>query len=399
MIKKLQQRFMLIITIIAGILLAIMFFCIPLIEEDILTKNALSTLDVIMDSPDDVLSSKDTSTSYRYTFFQTDPIGNITKFYSREYNRNDLQRIYRSIQRDWNGPLTMRIDDWQLYYVAEQWSGGSRYAIVDASYDISHINSLKRTCRVLYALSMLIVIAFSFLMSIWISGPVEQAWNQQRRFIADASHELKTPLTVILTNAELLNRSDASVEEKNRYQSNILVESRQMKTLIESLLDFARIDRGISSVNFTEVNLSKLAEDESLVMEVELFEKGHELSSDIVPGLTVKGDGARLRQVIDILLDNAGKYADEGSRITMSLKKSGSSRVLLTVANPSPDIPGEELSKIFRRFYRIDQSRPHNGSYGLGLSIASEIIKSHHGIIWAESENHITTFKIILPLK
>ena len=182
-----------------------------------------------------------------------------------------------------------------------------------------------------------------------------------------------------------------------KYSMNILTESHQMKSLIQNLLDLARVDRGIPKENFSPIDFSKLAEDESLVMEVELFERSHLLTTEITPNLRVKGDTSKLRQVIDIILDNAGKYADESTEIKMVLKKDGS-HAIFSVENEGSDIKAEDLQKIFQRFYRIDEARSLNGSYGLGLSIAQEIVSQHRGSIWAESSNHKVTFKVKLPL-
>jgi signal transduction histidine kinase len=171
-----------------------------------------------------------------------------------------------------------------------------------------------------------------------------------------------------------------------------------MKTLITHLLDLARIDRGIPKENFIPVDISGLVTDESLVMEVELFERGHLLETSVDEKLFVKGDLSKLREVIDILLDNAGKYAYDGTAIKMSLSKQYSSNILLSVSNKGDKLSDKELRDIFTRFYRTDSSRSHNGSYGLGLSIAKEIINQHGGMIWAECTDDEIIFKVKLPM-
>ena len=141
----------------------------------------------------------------------------------------------------------------------------------------------------------------------WTTAPVERAWSQQRQFLSDASHELKTPLTVILSNAELL--SALSMEERPaRWTDNILSESRQMKRLVEEMLTLARADSMAQPAVLAEVSLSDLAEDCALAFEPVAFEAGKPLEYTVAESVPVLGDGDRLRRLVSILLDNAVKY-------------------------------------------------------------------------------------------
>ena len=133
-------------------------------------------------------------------------------------------------------------------------------------------------------------------------------------------------------------------------------------------------------------------------MEVELYERGHLLETNTGNKLYVKGDESKLREVIDILLDNAGKYAHKGSNIEMSLTKHNPTTALLSVSNKGDALTDKELRDIFTRFYRTDSSRSLNGSYGLGLSIAKQIVTQHGGTIWAECSDDVITFKVKLPI-
>ena len=215
--------------------------------------------------------------------------------------------------------------------------------------------------------------------------------------MADASHELKTPLTVILTNAELLQSPDYTPEEKHRFAGGILSMSHQMRGLVESLLELARVDNGAIRTAMAQQDLSRLVSDCVLLFEPLFFEAGLILESRVEDGISLKGSETHLRQVVDVLLDNASKYSTPGGHTRVELKHQHG-HALLTVSNPGPEISREDRKNIFKRFYRADKARSMNHSYGLGLSIAESIVTEHGGKIWADSAGGINTFFVLLPL-
>ena len=171
----------------------------------------------------------------------------------------------------------------------------------------------------------------------------------------------------------------------------------QMRGLVERLLELARADNGTVQTAMGLLDYSELVSECLLPFEPIFFEKGMELRSDIAPGLRLRGSDSHLRQVVDILLDNAQKYAFPGGGVGVTLRKQGY-HCLLAVANQGPTITEEELNNIFKRFYRVDKARSRDGSYGLGLSIAQRIVEEHGGQITAESRNNVNTFRVVLPL-
>ncbi len=267
----------------------------------------------------------------------------------------------------------------------------------DMSSEQATLNNLIRTSVFIGILSLLVFFAISLYLAHIAVKPVEQAWEQQKQFVADASHELKTPLTVIMTNAELLQNPGQDEAAREQSSHNILTMSHQMRGLVEGLLDLARVDNGAAKMAFAEVDLSRLVSDGLLPFEPVYFEQGLELVSDLEPGIRVKGSDSHLRQVVDILLDNAMKYSDPRAQISVTLKKQGNAG-LLTVVNPGEPISREDLKNIFKRFYRVDTARNMNRSYGLGLSIAEGIVQEHRGKIWAESSGGQNSFFVQLPL-
>ena len=237
--------------------------------------------------------------------------------------------------------------------------------------------------------------------------PVETAFESQRRFVSAASHELKTPLSVILSNAELLQRrveeyspsgeDSGKRKELRHFSENILSTSRQMRALTENLLELARMDGEDARLSgFETLDFSMLASEEALRFEVLFFESGRTLCSEIQEGIFALGAPVRLRQVLDILLDNAKKYGSPGGEVRLRLGVEGK-KLLLCVDSPGKELSPKDCEKIFRRFYRVDESRGSGGGYGLGLPIAEKIIEFHRGRIWAESGNGRNRFFVELP--
>ena len=273
---------------------------------------------------------------------------------------------------------------------------GTVLVFADMSSENSTLDSLLRTSLIIGFLSFLGFLAISVFLSRWAVKPVANAWLQQKQFVADASHELKTPLTVIMTNAELLQNDGYEERERKQFSQSILTMSQQMKSLVEKLLELARSDSEQTKQPMRSVDLSKLILDTALSFEGVFVEKGLTVVSNVEPGITVRGNAQALGQVADILLDNAQKYSSPGGETTVRLYSSGQGKCRLTVSDPGAEISSEDLQKIFRRFYRTDKARSRDGSFGLGLSIAESIVVQHKGRIWAESRDGINTFVVEL---
>lgn len=291
------------------------------------------------------------------------------------------------------------LSDYSLRYLRQDDGLYTQIAFVDISLETAALRQMMASYLRIGLLSLLLLAGASFLLSLRVTRPVERAWRQQRQFFSDASHELKTPLTVILSNAEMLETSDLP-ERESRWRDNILSESRQMKTLVEEMLTLSRTEDAQRKPTVADVDLSDLSEDCALAFEPVAFEAGKPLSWNVTPALTVSGDGEKLRRLLSILLDNAAKYGAPGEGIVLSLRAERS-QAILSVANGSGGhpIPPEELPRLFERFYRADASRGEQSGFGLGLPIAQAIAKEHHGALRAESDQQATRFTFTLPLK
>lgn len=287
------------------------------------------------------------------------------------------------------------LSPYRLRYAKRSRENGTVIAFADSSMEYRSLMELVKNSLIIGSLTLLVFFGASVLLARWAVRPVETAWNQQKQFVGDASHELKTPLTVILSNADMILTHPR--EDPERWARNILAEAQHMKGLTQDLLSLARSESSGCSPVLETVDLSYLVTDSVLSFEPAAFEQGHELLHEEEPDLTVQGDASALSQLCGILLDNALKYSSPGGSVRVSLKAAGK-LARLTVSNEGIPIPKEDLSRIFERFYRSDPAR-HGEGYGLGLAIAQRIAEQHRGKIWAESANGVNTFTVTLPCR
>ena len=285
--------------------------------------------------------------------------------------------------------------DFHLRYLRKTGYTSTLIAFTDTTLESTTMRSMAAVCSLAGSAALLVLFLCSYLLSGVVTRPVGAAWAQQEQFLSDASHELKTPLTVILSSAELLNQS--ALPEQAVYIDNIREESRRMKLLVEDMLTLSRAQRSAGSLPEQTTDLSEAAVTAALRFEPVAFEAGKRLEYDIAPSLPVRGDGAKLGQALAALLDNAVKYSDSGTDIHLTAEKQGRFAVV-TVADSGPDIPADKLPHIFDRFYRADEARTDGDSFGLGLPIAKAIIDAHRGMLRCESGGGVTRFIITLPL-
>lgn len=320
------------------------------------------------------------------------PSGEITAEGSSDFDLTDRSFLRELVETVSDGKEQVGvIGEYDLRYLRAP----GRIVFADISRENAVIGNLAKTCVLICAGCLLLFFGVSILLAGWAVKPVEKAWQQQRQFVSDASHELKTPLTVIMTNAQLLKEEKEIGDNSRGYNEAILKMSERMRGLTESLLELARIDEGRLNA-FETIDFSEIISDTVLPFEPLFYENGLALETDIEAGITVFGDKIRLSQAAEILLDNALKYSLPEKAVRISLKRQGGSCVL-SVSGRGREISRDDLKNIFKRFYRIDKARS-GGSYGLGLPIAAGIAESHRGKIWAQSEDGNNTFSIKLPI-
>jgi len=390
-LKKLRRKFILINMAIVAAMLLVIFCTVFHFTKADLEDQSIEQVKGLMQGA----SVRDEHRGLPQFVVQITVFGDISVTGTSYYDLTDKNFIQELIREVYLRNETMgELPEYDLRYGVVTGQGISRLVFVDTSGHAAALMSLVETGALIGGLSLLVFLGISILLARWAVGPVEKAWQQQKQFVSDASHELKTPLTVIMSNAELLQLPEYDEENKAQFSRNILTMSKQMRHLVESLLELARADRVRQALD--RVELSETVEQASLSFEPVLFEKGMTLESNIAPGIFLKGNAQSLRQVAEILLDNAAKYSTPGV-VAVMLSRQGRGKCLLTVSNPGEPIASEELERIFDRFYRTDKSRSRDGSFGLGLSIAKTVVTEHGGKIWAKSNGTGNCFFVELP--
>ena len=279
-----------------------------------------------------------------------------------------------------------------LAYVVAKRPGYTLVAFMDNTVTESGMGTLLRNVLIIGLAAIVVLFFIALFLSGRIIRPLEENDRRQKQFISDASHELKTPVSVIGANAEMLSREIGD----NEWLGNIVYENDRMGGLVRQLLDLSRAENAEAPME--EVDLSRVVTGETLAFETFAFEQGREIVSDIEDSILVKGDRPQLTQLISILLDNAVRHST-GGVIDLTLKCRGH-HAALTVANAGDEIPPEKLEHLFDRFYRVDEARGDEGRhYGLGLSIAKAVAVKHGGSISADCENGLVRFTVLIPLK
>ena len=273
--------------------------------------------------------------------------------------------------------------------------GGDYYDIVvflDNAVIEDSVKILLRNVLIVGSAAIVVLFFLSLRLSKRIIQPLEDNDKQQRQFISDASHELKTPVAVIDANAELLARELGD----NEWLSNIRYENDRMGELVKQLLDLSRAES--AELPAETVDLSRVVTGEELAFESLAFDQGKTILSEIGEDIHVTGSETQLAQLVSVLLDNAVRHS-AGKEIVLSLKREGHEAVL-EVVNEGEEIPPEKKAHLFDRFYRADEARTDEGQhYGLGLAIAKAVAEKHGGSIGVSCADGKVTFSVTLPAK
>lgn len=402
MLRRLRIKFVAVVMVIVTAMLCLIFGMVYRYTADSLAAESVSMMQSVSSGPPQMGPPGGRPGQVRLPHFsvQVGPDGEMWAVGEGPYDLTDREFLKTVVEAALAaGGETGALKEHGLRFLRAEAPVGQRLIFADMSSELAALASLGRICVFTGILCFAVFFGVSILLAVWMVRPVEQAWKQQRQFVADASHELKTPLAVIMANAELLQPREEGGGRQAGPPERILTVARQMRELVERLLDLARGDSGQSKAAFVRLDLSELAERAALPFEPILFEKGMELSGQVQPGVFVDGDSRQLEQVVGILLDNAGKYAAGPGTVELTLRQTDRRRCLLSVSNPCEAMDREELKNIFKRFYRADKARSRDGSFGLGLAIAEGIVTEHRGRIWAEWHNGRITFWVELPAR
>lgn len=273
-------------------------------------------------------------------------------------------------------------------------SGVYRYSVTDTEEGLlvlfldrsRELDSFKSFLSISLAVAIFTaagIFIFVLLLSKRAIRPIAQSYARQKQFITDAGHELKTPLSVINANTEVLELTQG----ENKWTKSIKNQVRRLSELTDSLVSLARMDEENSRLVMTEFSLSDAVEECLEPFEELARQNGRELSSDIQPGVSYNGNEESIRKLLGILLDNAVKYSDENGKILVSMKAAGRGAVLEVKNTVGNIIEKGGHDEMFERFYRADSSRGDKKGYGIGLSVAKAVCQAHRGKINAKSED------------
>ena len=308
-----------------------------------------------------------------------------------DINETKIKELAQKIIKD-KGDNRVKIsnlifDDYSYMFL----KNNNSLIIMDNSNAQNNIIKSLKTGFILLALLEIIIIIISNKLTSWIIKPVIETFDKQKQFITDASHELKTPLSVIMASSDALENEP----NETKWLDNIKSESERMNNLITELLEMARSENRIKE-HYVVENISKAIEKSVLTFESLIFEKEIKLDYNIQEDILLLCNANQIKQLLSILIDNAIKHSSINGEIIINLKKE-KGNIVLNVTNKGKEIPKQEREKIFERFYRLDESRNRNDNrYGLGLAIAKNIVTNHEGTIQVNCENGYTTFKVII---
>lgn len=388
MIRKLQVKIVAIITLLLTIIIVALMFSINVISQNNTESQTRERLQSIADSngeasPTQIDPYNNNQIGYIDNFSVL--LGKENKIINIYLNRNIIVQqtdIISYVNEALNtGDSTGTIGSYA--FLIEQ----KPYGKIVVFLDVSVQQNQSKTLIVITAVIGIVAIAIFFIiavaLSFWLVKPVKETFDKQKLFISNASHELKTPLAVIIANSDVLEGEIGD----NKWLTYIRSESVRMSELVNELLCLARLDdKSGHKLVMSQFNLSDVVLSTALPFESTVFEMGKKFDVDVESDIMYNGDESSIRHILSILIDNAIKYSKENGEINVKLY-THSGKKIIEVYNTGDGIPADKLKKVFERFYRQDEARnSKSGGYGLGLAIAKSIVESHNGKIVAKSE-------------
>ena len=309
-------------------------------------------------------------------------------------NNNELLEIAQKIYAQKNDFGILKSEN--LYYYKQSTPNELKISVASRNFILFSMLELFGVLMLIFILAMLIFYFISKKLANRAAKPLEDAITREKQFITDASHDLKTPLTVILSNADILSRNQAcSVSEMSKWIDGTKQAAGNMKELIEQMLVLSESEAK-TEIKKEDVNISDIAEKNALVMESVAYEKNIDYRTEIQPNIIIKGNADYVKRIVISLIDNAIKYETDDGSIYVSLIQN-KKNVCFSVRNKSSVISKDDISHIFERFYRVDKSRHADGSHGLGLAIVKNLTELMNGKIEVSSnEKDGTTFTVTL---
>lgn len=332
------------------------------------------------------------STNYFLAVLDTN--GNITETIQAdwyEHTNEEVQDLVEQVQK--NDKHDGRLNT--LQYYAQDYPKGTIIAFIDCAKDLSFLRQLLILSIIIFILMESIVLVLTMMLTKRAMQPMQISFEKQKQFISDAGHELKTPLTIISANADILQDEIG----ENKWLNYIRMQTERMRVLVDEMMALTKMEYNNNLDTAERFNLSSAVETMALPFESQAFEQKKQFRIMVQPDLYFHGNSEQIRRMIGILIDNAFKYSAKHGEIKVALKEETGGRAVLEVYNTGKGIREEEKEKIFERFYRSDSSRARaTGGYGLGLSIAKSVAEAHKIKIEVNSEpEHWITFTLLFP--
>ncbi len=387
MIKRAQIKFVCIImTILFGV-----FLILSGVTAFILRSNSNNNIDQVLNDMTRTIPFASNENPSANSFIVRLNINNTYTIISADQTTFTNENVDTLVNEIVQRPRTVgRIDD--VSYKFFDFNNQIYILALDASDYLAELsNSLLRTVLIYFAIYILLLVVV-YLFSFSVFEPIKESFAKQQQFVSNASHELKTPLTIISANADVIRQTNQS-----QWLDNIKTQTERLELIINDMLEMAKIDENSYKLTKEQFNLSEEVIKASLPFDALAFEKSKILELDVAPDIIHFGDKESVKKILNILLDNAVKYSNKDGLIRVSLyKKNGKS--VLSVYNTGSSVPSKEVKKIFERFYRFDNSRSREtGGSGLGLSIAKSIASANKWKISATSKpNEYMQINVVL---
>lgn len=399
--KSFQLRFLLIPLLLVGSLLAITFATIFGVTYTSTKSDIDDALEAGAVSP----SQTTKGGKYFYVLKETTKSGETTytptNFYA--YTSEEMQDFYSLLSED-GSTCAFKGSHYAYVSMSETKEDGTyavMYTLIEWSEQRNTVLTLGLTLATVFVISLVIIAGLSYILSYSATQPIKAAFDKERDLLANASHELKTPITVAKTNIDLvLSDPTQTIAENKRWLEGAKYQIDRMNSLILQMLELSRLERNDYQVEKADLNISNLIEGVLLSFEARCYENNVRFVSSLQPDVYFKCNKVETEKLITILVDNAIKYTPHGGEICVTLAKT-LKNISIKVTNTGEGIPPEQVDKIFDRFYKLDESHKEAGkSFGLGLSIAKLISTSMGGDVTCFSEvGRYTTFEITLPIR
>ena len=397
MLNKLKRKFIFLCIVCITVILALVFVAVCIVTYRTERENIIRGLHIAAEK---IVLAENSQPNEENTLFESNEpsFATLTLFFN---DSGAIEEIYNGTEPSEPKPILHDVAreiaqsdkaegilwDFSLFFVKGNIGGRSFASITSAEILRDNVANITQAAGMILFACLLIFLLLSYFMANVAIKPVKEAWEGQKRFIADASHDMKTPLTVILANTEIIKSLGSNAEESEKWLLSTKSEAERMRRLVDSMLELSSTEVSDEKIVLCETNLSEISERTVLQMEAIAFEKNTVIESNIAKNISIKGNEDKLSRLLHILIDNGIKYSMPNSRLLVTLERE-KRFARLSVTNEGSYINEDDIPRLFERFYRGDKARS-GGGFGLGLAIAKNITESMGGTITAENRENV----------